>query len=78
MAGQTKLAREEFKIKIMSLMFMSLTKVMNNGMVMMAALMFKVFNEERSKEVLVVFFIHDDDPQEDQHHDLKPNRYSFL
>ena len=78
MAGQTKLAREEFKIKIMSLMFMSLTKVMNNGMVMMAALMFKVFNEERSKEVLVVFFIHDDDPQGDQHHDLKPDRYSFL
>ena len=60
-------------IKIMSLMFMSLTKMMNNGMVMMAALMFKVFNEKRSIEVLVVFFIHDDDPQEDQHHDLKPD-----
>ena len=43
----------------MSLMFMLLTKMVNNGMIMMAALMFKVFNEKRSKEVLVVFFIHD-------------------
>ena len=57
----------------MSLMFMPLTKMMNNGMVMMTALMFKVFNEKRRIEVLVVFFIHDDDSQEDQHHDLKPD-----
>ena len=59
----------------MSSIFMSLTKMMNIGMIMMAALM---FNEKRSKEVLVVFISHDDDPQEDQHHDLKPDRYSFL
>ena len=65
-------------IKIMSLMFMSVTKMMNNDMIMMAALMFKVLNEKRSTEVLVVSVIHGDDPQEDQHHDLKPDRYSFL
>ena len=35
------------KIKIMSLMFIFMTKMMNNGMIMMAALMLnKVFNGE--------------------------------
>ena len=52
--------------------------MMNIGMIMMAALMFKVFNEKRSKEVLVVFFNHHDDPLEDPRHDLKPDRSSFL
>ena len=68
------------KMKIMSLMRIFMTKMMNNGMIMMAALMLnKVFNgEEKLNQLFVAFFIHHDDPQEDQHHDLKPGRYSFL